>query len=113
MDNKKIAAKMADLALRIADNKRVAVGGINNEELVREIRLMVAEEYKAVNTYTRLAESTNNKLAIEVLTSIANEELVHAGEFLRLLKEIDPNEHDFYDDGADEVEEMISDGFKG
>jgi hypothetical protein len=39
----------------------------------------------------QLAESTDHKLAIEVLKDIADEERVHAGEFLRLLKELDPD----------------------
>ena len=32
----------------------------------------------------------------------------HAGEFLRLLNELDPNEKGFYAEGAEEVEEMIA-----
>ncbi len=42
-----------------------------------------------------------------VLRDIAEEEIVHAGEFLRLLKELAPNEEGFYRKGAAEVEEMI------
>jgi rubrerythrin len=33
----------------------------------------------------QLAESTDNKLAVEVLKDITDEERVHVGEFLRLL----------------------------
>ena len=55
----------------------------------------------------QLAESTDNELARAVLKDIADEERVHAGEFLRLLKELAPDEYKFYDDGAKEVEEMI------
>ncbi len=47
------------------------------------------------------------KLAIEVLKDIADEERVHAGEFLRLLKELAPDEEKFYREGAEEVEEEI------
>jgi rubrerythrin len=36
------------------------------------------------------AESADNKLAAEVLKEIADEELVHVGEFLRLLRELCP-----------------------
>jgi len=42
-----------------------------------------------------------------VLKDIADEERVHAGEFLRLLHELAPDEQGFYDEGADEVEEEI------
>jgi len=48
-----------------------------------------------------------NKLAQEVLKDIADEEKVHAGEFLRLLKELAPDEQKFYDEEAQEVEEEI------
>ncbi|HKK32322.1 MAG TPA: ferritin family protein [Desulfomicrobiaceae bacterium] len=77
------------------------------EELVRAIRYMVAAEYEAIQLYMQLAESTDNKLAVEVLTDIANEEREHAGEFLRLLKELDPEEEKYYRNGSEEVEEMI------
>jgi rubrerythrin len=80
---------------------------LTKEELIRAIRFMVAAEYEAIQLYMQLAESTDNKLAIEVLKDIANEERVHAGEFLRLLKELAPDEEKFYTEGAEEVEEEI------
>jgi len=83
---------------------------LTDTELVRAIRFMVAAEYEAVQLYIQLAESTDNKLAIEVLKDIANEELVHAGEFLRLLSELAPDEDKFYAEGEKEVEEKIKKG---
>jgi rubrerythrin len=80
---------------------------LTKEELIRAIRFMVAAEYEAIQMYTQLAESTDNALAIEVLKDIADEERVHAGEFLRLLHELAPDEEKFYKDGAKEVEEEI------
>lgn len=80
---------------------------LTDAELIRAIRFMVSAEYEAIQLYMQLAESTDNKLAIDVLTDIADEERVHAGEFLRLLHEIAPDEQKFYDDGAKEVEEEI------
>lgn len=80
---------------------------LTKEELIRSIRFMVAAEFEAVQMYVQTAESTDDKLAAEVLMDIADEEKVHAGEFLRLLKELDPREQDFLDEGADEVEEMM------
>jgi rubrerythrin len=77
------------------------------EELVRAIRFMIAAEYEAVQLYMQLAESTDNKLAVEVLKDIADEERVHAGEFLRLLRELAPDEEKFHAEGAEEVEEEI------
>lgn len=80
---------------------------LTEEELIRAIRFMVAAEYEAVQLYMQLAESTDNKLAAKVLKEIADEEIVHAGEFLRLLKELAPEEEKFYAEGAEEVEEII------
>ena len=80
---------------------------LGDEELIRAIRFMVAAEYEAVQLYMQLAESTDNKLAVEVLKDIADEERVHAGEFLRLLRELAPNEEKFYAEGAKEVEGEI------
>jgi rubrerythrin len=86
---------------------------ITNEELIRAIRFMIAGEYEAIQLYMQLAESTDNKLAQDVLKDIADEERVHAGEFLRLLKELAPDEEKFYREGAKEVEEEINKKSKG
>ncbi len=68
---------------------------------------MVAAEFEAVQPYIQLAESIDSELAREVLEDIADEERVHAGEFLRLLKQLAPDEETFYQEGAEEVEEII------
>ena len=80
---------------------------LTDEELIRAIRFMVASEYEATQMYMQLAESTGNKLAVDVLKDIADEELVHAGEFLRLLHELAPDEEKLYAKGAGEVEAEI------
>ncbi len=80
---------------------------LTDQELIRAIRFMIAAEYEAIQMYMQVAESTSNKLAIDVLTDIANEERIHAGEFLRLLQELSPDEQTFYAEGANEVEEEI------
>ncbi len=81
---------------------------LTSEELIRAIRFMIAAEYEAIQLYMQLAESTDNKLAQDVLKDIADEERVHAGEFLRLLKELAPDEEKFYREGAKEVVEEIN-----
>ena len=80
---------------------------LTDEELVRAIRFSIAAEYEAIQVYMQLADSTNNKIAIEVLTDISNEERVHAGEFLRLLHELAPDEEIFYTRGSNEVQVMM------
>jgi rubrerythrin len=81
---------------------------LTREELIRSIRFMIAAEYEAIQLYQQTAESADNELAKEVLLDIANEEKEHAGEFLRLLRELDPEEEKFYQEGYEEVEEMIA-----
>jgi rubrerythrin len=67
----------------------------------------VVHLYEATQLYMQLAESTDNKLAQKVLREIADEERVHAGEFLRLLQELTSDEIMFYTQGAKEVEKLI------
>jgi rubrerythrin len=80
---------------------------LTDAELIRAIRFMVAAEYEAIQLYMQLAESTDNELAREVLEDIADEERVHAGEFLRLLHHLAPDEQKYYDEGYEEVDEEI------
>lgn len=86
----------------LANNRK-----LTHEELVRAIRFAAAGEYEAAQTYMQIAESIDNQLAAKVLISIADEERVHMGEFLRLLYEIAPDEEEFYAKGAKEVEDQI------
>jgi len=81
---------------------------LTEQELIRAIRIMIAAEYETIHLFTQLAETTDNELAIEVLTNIADEEKVHVGKFLRLLKELSPDEDKLYAEGAKEVEEEIT-----
>ncbi len=90
-----------------------AFSGLKNErkltpqELIRAVRFMIAAEYEAIQLYMQLAESTDNELAVKVLKDIADEERVHAGEFLKLLEHLDPEEMKLYEKGSEEVREMI------
>jgi rubrerythrin len=80
---------------------------LTNEELIRAIRYAVASEIEATQVYMQIAESTDNKLSKKVLKEVADEERVHIGEFLRLLRELAPDEEKFYANGAKEVEAII------
>ena len=86
----------------LANNRK-----LTDEELIRAIRFAAAGEYEAAQTYMQLAESIDNKLAEKVLKSVADEERVHMGEFLRLLYELSPDEEKLYAKGAKEVEDEI------
>ena len=79
---------------------------LTKSELIRAMRFNIAAEYEAVQLYTQLAESIDDKLAIAVLNDVAIEELEHAGEFLAVLKRLAPDEQGHYDEGIGEVKEM-------
>lgn len=81
---------------------------LTREEVIRAVRYSISAEFEATQLYMQLAESTDDELVQKVMRDVADEERVHAGEFLRLLYEIAPDEKEFYDRSQKEVEEMIS-----
>ena len=81
---------------------------LTHEELVRAVRFAIAAEYEAVQLYMQIAEATDNGLAQAVMKDVADEEKVHAGEFLKLLYHLAPDEEKFYAEGYGEVEEIMA-----
>ena len=79
---------------------------LTKEELIRSIRFNIAAEYEAIQLYQQVIEATDNQLVKDVLSDIANEEKEHAGELLKVLVEIAPEEAKYYAQGAKEVEEI-------
>jgi rubrerythrin len=79
-------------------------------ELIRAVRFSIAAEYEAVQFYMQIAEATDDPLTAAVMKDVADEERVHAGEFLRLLKSLAPEEERFYSEGSEEVEEIMAKG---
>jgi rubrerythrin len=77
---------------------------MNITDLIRALRLDLAAEEDAIHLYSAHAEATNNTLAKKVLMSVADEERVHAGEFLKLIEILDPSESAMLENGAAEVE---------
>ena len=80
---------------------------LTKDELVRTIRYNIAAEFEAIQLYMQLHDSIDDALAKKVLLDIANEEKEHAGEFMRLLRYLSPDEENFYKEGEEEVEEMM------
>ena len=78
------------------------------EELVRAIRQNLAAEHEAVHLYLAHADATDHVLAKMVLTDIANEERVHAGEFQRLLQILTGDEDMRLAEGAAEVDRLAT-----
>jgi rubrerythrin len=86
---------------------------LTGSELARAIRMNIAAEHEAVHLYMAHADATDNELAKKVLTDIADEERVHAGEFQRLLAILLPEEDKFLAEGAAEVNELAEESGGG
>ena len=86
---------------------------LTQEELIRAIRLAIAAEHEAVHVYMAQADATDHPLAKRVLTDIANEEIVHVGEFTTLLKHLNPEEEEYLAEGEAEVREMMEEMGEG
>jgi Mn-containing catalase len=80
---------------------------LTTEELIRAIRFVIAAEYEAAQMYMQIIEATDNELAKKVLMSVTDEERVHAGEFLKVLYELAPDEAEHYKEGEKEVKKEI------
>ncbi len=79
---------------------------LTDRELSRAIRLALSAEEEAVHLYEALVDATGHALAKSVLQEVANEERVHAGEFMRLLSLLLDDEDGKLKEGAGEVDEM-------
>ena len=80
---------------------------LTHQELIRAIRYSIAAEYEAIQLYMQLAESTDNEKAKAVLVDVADEEREHVGEFMRVLRELAPDEERYYREGSEEVEALF------
>ncbi len=68
-------------------------------------RIGLIAELDAINLYEQLAALTNNKRLKATLKEIAYEEKIHVGEFMEVIKELDPEQIKALDKGKREVEE--------
>ena len=80
---------------------------LTRDEILRTIRFSISAEFEAIQFYMQIAGSTDNELVKKVMVDVANEEKEHVGEFQRLLRELAPEEFEFYKHGEEEVEEMM------
>lgn len=80
---------------------------MTKEELIQAVRLDLASELEAVFLYDAHSMATDDPLAKAVLADIRDEEMEHMGELLELLRQLDPIEAEHFEEGADEVKEMM------
>ncbi len=80
---------------------------LSKEELIRAIRFSIASEFEAIQLYEQIKDSIDNLTAKKILDEIADDEKVHAGNFLYLLEILSPEEKEKYDEGKEEAREII------
>lgn len=81
---------------------------MTKQELIQALRLDIAGELEAMYLYDAHVHGTDDALAKKVLAGIRDEENVHVGELLALLKKLDPKEAELLLDGEAEVKKLLS-----
>ena len=77
-------------------------------ELIQAIRLDIAGELEAIYLYDAHVQATDNPIAKKVIADIRDEEKVHIGELMTLLRTLDPKEAEQFLAGESEVKEMLN-----
>ena len=85
---------------------------LTKEELIRAIRFSIASEYEAIQLYEEIQESIDDEKSKKLLEEIAEDEKIHVGNFLYLLKQLSPEESEFYGEGVQEAEKIIKESKK-
>jgi len=78
---------------------------LSKDELIRTIRFSIASEFEAIQLYEQIINSTGDEFVKEAIQDITDEEKVHVGEFMKILKILSPKEFDFYKEGEKEIED--------
>lgn len=80
---------------------------LTNAELMQALRLDIAGELEAIFLYDAHYLATDDPFAKAVLADIRDEEKVHVGELITLMRHLDPKEAEFFLEGEGEVHEMM------
>ncbi len=70
------------------------------------LRLGIIAELDAINLYEQMANLASDEDIKKVLEDIANEEKIHVGEFLEMLRRLDPRQVEELEKGKEEVKEL-------
>jgi rubrerythrin len=90
-------------------NARDVVGfdrKITKIELTRALRLMISDEYEAVQIYSQVAEAIDDERVKAVIMDIVREEQRHAAQFWDLLRQTDPYESTVFNMAVEENKEL-------
>jgi uncharacterized protein len=82
---------------------------MNKDELIQALRLDIAGELEAIYLYDAHFQATDDPRAKAVLADIRDEEKIHMGELITLMRTLDPKEAEQFLKGQHEVEELLED----
>ncbi len=82
---------------------------LGKQGVAQALRLAIIAELDAINLYEQLAASIDDEGIKKVFLDIAREEKTHVGEFLELLRRIDPEQVEELEKGREEVKELLGD----
>lgn len=87
---------------------------MSNAELMQALRFDISGELEAIFLYDAHYHATDDPAAKAILADIRDEEKVHVGELITLMRYLDPNEAECFLEGEAEVHEMLEKlGLKG
>ncbi len=76
------------------------------EEIKDALRYAIVAELDAINLYLQIARSVEDEKIRRVFEDVAREEKTHVGEFLALLKMLDPEQVKELEKGEEEIKEL-------
>lgn len=79
---------------------------LSREEVADAVRLSIIAELDAINLYLQLARAIDDERVRKVFEDVAKEEKAHVGEFLALLKMLDPEQVRELEKGGEEVAKL-------
>jgi len=80
---------------------------MTKEELIQAIRLDIAGELEAIYVYDAHVMATDDPIAKKIIADIRDEEKAHVGELFTLLRMLDAKEAELFEEGAEEVKELL------
>lgn len=85
------------------NNPYNGIAELDETHLIIQLRSMVAEELEAANLYQQFAAVIKDEFIRKQVLDIANEEIVHAGEFSALIDRLTEEDGILVQQGMEEV----------
>ena len=89
------------------DEQETVSRKMSNAELMQALRFDISGELEAIFLYDAHYHATDDPVAKAVLADIRDEEKVHVGELITLMRYLDPREAECFLEGEAEVHEML------